>query len=169
VALTLLCTITGCGDSANSPATTDGETFLAFASNFSGYQSWSHAPATPADGAPQGVHDLGPATVYWNQPRPSGAKAFATGTIIVKQSDPGAVTLQIFAMVKRGGDYNSAGARNWEFFELQTVAEADPLILWRGVGPPNGESYGGDPNTCNSCHTLSASSDYVWSEVLQSM
>jgi hypothetical protein len=159
----------GCGGSGSASDQSNGDTYLAFASSFVGYENWQHAPATPAEGAPQGVHDLGPATAYWNRARASGSNTFAIGTIIVKQTDPGAAAPQTFAMVKRGGDYNSAGARNWEFFELQPAVDGPPLILWRGIGPPNGESYGGDPNTCNTCHSLAAAHDYVWSQVLQSM
>jgi hypothetical protein len=62
--------------------------------------------------------------------------------------------LNYFAMVKRGGDFNSEGARGWEWFELEDVEDGGVLIVWRGVGPPADEGYGGDPLTgCNECHT----------------
>ncbi len=157
----------GCGSSDEQQRDAGGGSYLAFASNFAGYEAWQHAASIGAEGAPAGVHDLGPMTVFWNQLPPAGAEEFEVGTIIVKQTDPGAATPQVFAMVKRGGDYNSAGARNWEFFELLPGSAAAPVILWRGVGPPNGESYGGDPNTCNTCHSQAATHDYVWSTVLQ--
>lgn len=161
-----LCSI-GCASSATKEQDASDGTYLAFASNFAGYEGWDHAASIAAEGAPKGVHDLGPMTVYWNQLPPAGAEEFEVGTIIVKQTDAGAATPQVFAMVKRGGAYNSAGARNWEFFELLPASAAAPVILWRGVGPPNGESYGGDPNTCNACHSQAAAHDYMWSTVLQ--
>ena len=38
---------------------------------------------------------------------------------------------------------------------------------WRGLGPPNGESYGGDPNACNTCHqTCGAGFDFVCAPAL---
>jgi hypothetical protein len=156
-----------CASSTGKERDAGDGSYLAFASNFAGYEDWDHAASIGAEGAPVGVHDLGPMTVYWNQLPPAGASEFEVGTIIVKQTDPSAVALQVFAMVKRGGGYNSGGARDWEFFELLPAAVAAPVILWRGVGPPDGESYGGDPNTCNTCHSQAAAHDYVWSTVLQ--
>lgn len=44
--------------------------------------------------------------------------------------------------------------------------EADSL-LWRGVGPPNGDTYGGDMNGCNLCHAACAANDYVSSPLLR--
>jgi hypothetical protein len=165
VALTTLA-LAGCGTSKATDDNLDSGSFLAFASSFSGYLQWNHATAT-SDGAPQGVHDLGPMTVYWKQAPPPESSEFPVGTLIVKQTDPGAVTPQIFAMVKRGAGYNSSGAHGWEFFELEAVDDRSVVILWRGVGPPNGESYGGDPNTCNSCHQQARNNDFVWSSALQ--
>ena len=109
----------------------------------------------------------GPMTVYWNRSPPSGSDEFPLGTIIVKQNDPGATTPQIFAMVKREGGYNASGAKGWEFFELQAADDQSVVILWRGVGPPVGESYGSDPNTCNNCHSQAGANDFVWSSALQ--
>ena len=60
-----------------------------------------------------------------------------------------------FAMVKRGGGYNAQGASGWEWFELQNLTDGSGgvQIVWRGLGPPAGEVYGGDPNAgCNTCH-----------------
>ena len=55
------------------------------------------------------------------------------------------------------------GARDWEWFE---IIEDPTTIVWRGLGPPNGESYGGDPDACNSCHTQCAGNDFVCSPTL---
>lgn len=165
--LALLGAKSGCSASPASDDQTAPDTYLAFASDFAQYRSWSHAPAN-AEGAPSASpHSVGPMTVYWNRDPPSGSTGFPVGTIIVKQTDPSVTSAQIFAMVKRGGGYNAAGARNWEWFELQVAAPDPVTILWRGVGPPNGESYGGDPTTCNTCHGQAARNDFVWSTALQ--
>lgn len=76
------------------------------------------------------------------------------GTIIVKEIVNADPTLSdIVARVKRGGTYNSRGAAGWEWFELRTAAEGGTGILWRGVGPPIGESYLGDiEGGCHACH-----------------
>ena len=166
IACLSVATALGCGTSKSDDLGGDAGSYLAFASNFVGYRSWSHAVAT-ADGAPSGVHTNGPMTVYWNKTPPHGSVEFPVGTIIVKETDPGVTPAQIFAMVKRGGGYNSSGAHDWEWFELQAPDDDTVLILWRGVGPPNGETYGGDPTTCNNCHSQAAANDFVWSTALQ--
>mgnify|MGYP001550112068 CR=1 FL=1 len=67
--------------------------------------------------------------------------------------------------MKRGGDFNGGGAKNWEWFEL---TENPVTIVWRGFGPPVGDTYGGDRNGCNSCHvTCGSTNDYVCSAQLQ--
>ena len=89
---------------------------------------------------------LGPRTHYINMVPPSGSTEFPVGTIIVEAME--GASAHTVAAVKRGGGYN--GGRNWEWFE---VKENPVAIVWRGLGPPNGESYGGDPNGCNTCHS----------------
>jgi hypothetical protein len=72
----------------------------------------------------------------------------------------------LFAMVKRGCGFNAGGAFGWEFMELtEHAGGAD--VLWRGVGPPAGETYGGDPNGCNSCHAGCSGNDSVCSSKLR--
>ena len=90
---------------------------------------------------------------------PSGSPEFPVGTAIVEVRASGI----IFAAVKRGADFNATGAKNWEWFEL--LETPDVVIKWRGVGPPAGEMYGGDPNGgCNACHTrCGGTNDYVCS------
>ena len=69
---------------------------------------------------------------------------------------------KLFAMVKRGGDYNAQGARGWEWFELRERDEGSIGIVWRGTNAPTGEHYGGDPSGgCNNCHDLALKNDYV--------
>jgi hypothetical protein len=164
---------TACGSGAGSPqgdGVDDTGQFIAFASSFQGYIEWKHAPAMPEAGAPADVvHAKGPWTVYWNQDPPHGATEFPIGTIIVKETDPGVVDPpQIFAMVKRGGNFNDTGARNWEWFELVRYADETVSITWHGFGPPMGtESYGGDRTVCNNCHSLASAKDFVWSTALR--
>ena len=64
--------------------------------------------------------------------------------------------------MKRGGGYNEAGAKGWEWFELQHVTLDEVTFVWRGVGPPSTEAgYGGDPNGCNNCHAAAEANDWV--------
>jgi hypothetical protein len=161
---------TGCSAGAAEPATGDSEAYVASAASFAGFCGWTSAPATTADAASDGLHGLGPLTVYWNQTPPSHASAFPVGTIIVKAnaaSDPTARI--IFAMVKRGAGFNAAGLAGWEWFSLvQQSAACDAVtILWRGSAPPPGETYAGMPvGDCNGCHA-GTGNDGVWDEALQ--
>lgn len=135
------------------------ETFLAFSSSFAPFQSW---PSFHSDGPPDywtfTPDVLGPRTQYINQLPPPGATEFPVGTMIVEARSTG----KIFAGVKRGGGFNAGGAVNWEWFELQGPPV---VIVWRGVGPPLGDTYGGDPNGgCNACHIkCGANNDFVCS------
>lgn len=140
--------------------------FLAFASDFAGYQHWQHVGPESSSVAGS-VHARGPMTVYWNQNPEHQSESFALGTIIVKEASTDSGTSQTFAMVKRGANFNATGATGWEWFELQPNTATSVTILWRGVGPPTGESYGGDPTTCNNCHAQAAANDFVWSPALQ--
>lgn len=167
----------GCSASSNeSPSGGDGgsQTFVAFASDFSAFRSWYSTPGVGPPGAPQpptgpdgGIHS-GPLMTYVNQRPPKGSTSFPVGTIIVKEPTTPAVTdRQIFAMVKRGGGYDSSGAADWEWFELASVDENNVTVVWRGVGPPTGEAYGGMPNLCNDCHMMAQSNDFVWTAGLE--
>lgn len=133
------------------------ETFVAFASDFAGYPRWE-AHALESTAVPGDVHSTGRRTIYLSRRPPKGSTAFPVGTLIVKAL-PGVG--RAFARVKRGGGYNGSGAADWEWFELQHVTLDEVTLVWRGVGPPSGEGYGGDPNGCNSCHATSAANDYV--------
>lgn len=121
------------------------DTYIAFSSSFQGFREWtSFHSEGPAPGT-QPDDILGPRTHYINTLPPHGATEFPVGTIVIEAMENGSG--HIVAAVKRGGGYN--GGRDWEWFEIQ---EAPTAILWRGLGPPNGESYGGDPDGCNTCH-----------------
>lgn len=148
-----------CGTS--DPGPIGGDTFIAFSSSFADFRTWtSFHSEGPAPGT-QPPDILGPRTEYLNRMPPSGSSEFPVGTIVVEAMETDAH--HIVAAVKRGGGYN--GGRNWEWFEIK---ENPIAIVWRGLGPPNGESYGGDPEGCNTCHaTCGASNDFRCSPFLQ--
>lgn len=141
--------------------------FVADAADFDCFHKWPSAPAVSANGATDGLH-VGPLTVYWNQSPPHGAKEFPVGTIVVKESQEADPTRRtVFAMVKRGGGFNAAGAVNWEWLSLEDSASCDITILWRNVVPPPGEVYSGTPaGDCNGCHESAKANDYVWDKAL---
>jgi len=139
------------------------DVFLAFSTTFAPFRSWTsfHSDG-PADDGTVTPDVLGPRTQYINQAPAHGAAEFPVGTVIVEARESG--ERKIFAGVKRGGGFNAGGAADWEWFEL---AEQPVTIVWRGVGPPLGDTYGGDPNGgCNACHTKCAGNDYVCSAKL---
>jgi hypothetical protein len=142
---------------------TSTDTFIAFSSTFAPFRTWTHFHSDgPPDNGTYPPDVLGPREQYINELPPPGSSEFPIGTAIVEVRASGI----IFAGVKRGGDFNAGGAKNWEWFEL---TENPVTIVWRGVGPPAGEMYGGDPNGgCNACHTAcGATNDYVCSQQLQ--
>jgi hypothetical protein len=168
--LSALAGLCACGPVEGGPADA-GQTFLAFPTDFKGYAQWESfsLTSTPVAGSP---HTTGERVLYLSRRPPRGATEFPVGTIIVKSMPPEA---KVFAMVKRGGGYNPdqntatgfvAGALGWEWFELDPQPSGDVAFVWRGVGPPSGEGYGGDPNGCNSCHVASRANDFVQSGVL---
>lgn len=167
VAMTSGALVGSCSGGAAAPgAGPASDSFLAFTSTFADFRKWEsfHSDGPAAGTMPADV--LGPRTQYLKARPPKGSTSFPVGTIIVEARESGAKN--IFAGVKRGGGYN-AGAPDWEWFELSEAADGTVTILWRGVGPPSGEIYGGDPNGgCNSCHaTCGAGNDYVCSPKLQ--
>jgi len=154
--------LAACAKHTTSSAGGDAsETYVAFASAFAPFRTWMHYTdnLVDTDGSlPTGV--AGMRDQYINTLPNTGSTEFPVGTIIVEVRADG----KIFANVKRGGDFNSAGCLNWEFFEL---TENPVTITWRGLGPPIGDTYGGDPNGCNDCHTMCAINDYICSPKLQ--
>lgn len=143
----------GCGGGADVPTDTSTGAFVAFAGDFAGFHDWQHYDVTD-DAALAGIHDGSTVNEYINAPPPHGAATFPVGTIIVKEATGGTLAHELFAAVKRGGGFNS-GAPGWEWFDLATLDDGSGgvRIVWRGVAPPAGETYGGDPaGGCNSCH-----------------
>jgi len=156
-----------CGSSSDSGDADAGDVFVAYTETFESYHSWQSWSFTgqAIAGSP---HTSGPRTVYLDQKPPHGSTSFPVGTVIVKDIGPDPATADTtFAMVKRGGGFNSDGAKNWEWFELQNQPDGSVVILWRGAEPPAGESYAGDPTACNTCHGAAESNDYVQSAPLQ--
>jgi hypothetical protein len=175
----------GCGKEPPPP-----DEFLAFASNFNGFRDWPLSwPAMPSpdlppvpggDGVDAGagaadggaadggaVHRL-PLTVYLNMAPPHGSTTFPLGTIIVKETNEADITQrQVFAMVKRGADFNASGAVDWEWFDLTNLSDGTEFVSWHGYGPlGSADTYGGNPHVCNDCHKIAVSNDYVWSSAL---
>jgi hypothetical protein len=163
-----LCAFLGCTSGSGAAADAGSTPFIAFASDFAGFHSWPSTPGVGPAGAPNpseatdgGIHS-GPMTTYINKKPPHGSTSFPIGTIIVKeQNDPQLLDRQIFAMVKRGGGYNVAGATNWEWYELKNLDANDVEIIWNTV-PLSSESYASNPNVCNNCHVLAQANDFVW-------
>jgi hypothetical protein len=156
VIVVLLSGAAACGTSPAAPEG-DGGTFVAMGPDFQGFSSWT--TQTIQNPVPGGsTHVAGARSIYINMLPPEGATEFPVGTMIVKRTEADG---KIFARAKRGGSFNSKGAAGWEWFELVESA-GTVVVKWRGLGPPLGETYGGDPNAgCNMCHKLAASNDYV--------
>jgi hypothetical protein len=161
IALLVAC-LAACAGSEDPDPT--GDTFIAFTPAFRGFRDWqSFHSDGPADDGTVDPDALGARTLYIDPVPAPGTTVFPVGTIVVEARETGA--LNIFARVKRGGSFNTGGARDWEWFEL--IEQPDLAIVWRGLGPPNGESYGGDPNACNSCHAdRCANNDFTCSPTL---
>jgi hypothetical protein len=156
--------------SAAEPSTTadptDSTCFLALPSDFAPFKTWPSNHFESSSDVGGGVHVSGPRTEYYNHAATKGATSFPVGTLIVKvleSADP--TQHHVFAMAKRGCGFNSEGAKDWEWFELEEETTGAPKILWRGVAPPSGDKYNGDPTGgCNSCHGgTCASNDSVCS------
>lgn len=159
--------IAGCGDAATSTEPSSS-TYLAFAPSFAGFRTWESFD-DPSDPVATSPHLKGPRKEYLNKRPPHGSTEFPVGTILVKEIGDGDVASRaVFAMVKRGGGYNAQGAVSWEWFELVNDDDETVTVRWRGVGPPLGEMYGGDPNAgCNSCHVGARANDFVQSKAVQ--
>ena len=149
--------LSGCG--APSSGGTDAGTaaFIAFKRDFADFLQWE---PFQVEGAADhgGVHLAGARTVYLKERPPAGSAQWPMGTLLVKALDDRSVDPvtgeppPLFAMVKRGGDFNADGAKGWEWFGLVMGTDGQPLIEWRGLGPPSGETYGASQQTCNGCH-----------------
>ncbi|HEX4448302.1 MAG TPA: hypothetical protein VH044_16255 [Polyangiaceae bacterium] len=150
----------------------DETTFIAQEADFSGFCHWQAAPATAEGDASDGIHGLGPLTVYINKKPPSGSREFPVGTIILKESMQADPSQRVaFAMVKRqasGNTWNATGAKGWEWWSVTDNGDCTISKLWRGAYAPAGETYAGNPaGDCNGCHGQVAGNDYVWDTALR--
>lgn len=147
-----------CGGGGSEPRT---DSFLAFPRDFDHFKGWTSFDL----GADQddGITVAGTRRAYLNHVPPHGSTAFPLGTIIVKTiGEEEAVPGQTFAMAKRGAPFNALGAVGWEWFELVEAPDALPIIKWRGITPPMGETYGGvSGGACNTCHAMGIANDFV--------
>lgn len=160
--------LAGCDD---SPAV-----FIALQSDFAEFESWQSYPLSQA---PLSGHPDGPRVGFLNKIPPHGSTTYPVGSIIVKEVQSTAAAgdftqWALFAMVKRGGGYNSDGARDWEFFLLQFNKNRVPVIVSRGLAPSSAD--GGDiyQNAtgaglrCNYCHAAldTEKTDHILSPLL---
>ncbi|MCC6648884.1 MAG: hypothetical protein IT374_25380 [Polyangiaceae bacterium] len=155
VALSLAGALAACGgaEPSDPPAAQAPASFVAFARDFEGFESWAAFPLGP--GTPAVGEIEGPRTVFASRLPAPGEAALPVGTKLVKVIGDGPVeTRQVFAMAKRGGDYNAFGAKGWEWFELTRDARGAVSVDWRGVSPPDGTAYGTNlrGGACNECH-----------------
>jgi hypothetical protein len=164
----------GCGSSGDGTTDSGGDSgaptvFVSQIADFNGFCNWSSAPATAPGDAGDGVHGLGPLTVYWKKAPPHGATEFPVGTIIVKESqDADAGARVAFAMVRRASQsaYNPAGG-GWEWWSLHDTGNCTFTELWRGPVSQGSDSYVGTPaGDCNGCHS-ETTNDFVWDTALQ--
>ncbi len=154
---------------APPPPADSNETFVAFVDTFADFRQWpSVHDLGPTDDGTYPPVVLGPRTQYINQAPPSGSKTFPLGTVIVEAREN--AQMLILAGAKRGGNFNSGGAADWEWFELAEDPDSKAVsITWRGTAAPSGTSYGGIPSgDCNTCHVgCGYYNDYVCSPELQ--
>jgi hypothetical protein len=143
--------------------------FVALTRDFQDFRDWGYLSL--GQRAAQGdTHAEGELRVFINALPLAQSDRFPVGTMIVKEAlanQSEGQPKRHFAMVKRSADFNAQGAKGWEWFEL-TEAQDVVAVGWRGLGAPDGETYGGDPaGSCNGCHQMAARNDYVLSKVLE--
>jgi hypothetical protein len=171
-ALALALALTSCADEAGD----DPEVFIALQRDFADFQRWPVLWQGDGDTVPG--HPAGARTVYGDVH--ADGEVFGAGSMLVKtidvdpaDLDPGAAAGPlVFAMVKRGGAFNPE-ANGWEWFELTISDDGQPLVVWRGEKPPNGECYGCTPGlmpgvdlemaSCTACHAGAGDNDLVYS------
>jgi hypothetical protein len=157
----MMVTVAACSND-DDPVEPQPQEFIATDADFANYQSWAE-PVEPISGKdPAGlVGDAHGADdenmtrhVFINDNTVSrdGNGNFPVGTRLVKEVRlaDGSVAM-VTAMVKRGGDFNSAN-RNWEWLMLSS----DGKVMDRGANLMD--------NMCNGCHAQNANKDYVFTK-----
>jgi hypothetical protein len=162
--------------------------FIALQRDFADFLSWQKFDFGDA---PLAGHPVGARYGYVKEVLQPGEKAYPVGDIIVKTVEvppspspspwPDPIPQQqwdLFAMAKRGGDFNASGARNWEFFTLRINPDGVPVILARGIDasdvPDTSGGHGytganGNVIRCNNCHgdPTMAKVDYILNPQLE--
>lgn len=152
----------GCGaPSDDLPLGDSGGEYIAFNRDFRDFRSW---PNVSLGAFTAGGHLEGPSQhAYVSTPRDPVTGRYPQGTRIVRSLEAGLPTQWgLFAMAKRGGTYNSAGARGWEFFRLVIDATGTVQIVSRGLNATQaGDPYDlGEGTGCNTCHGLPDAQEY---------
>lgn len=152
--------------------------FIALQSDFATFESW---PRYFLGSGPLEGHPAGARYGFIKESAPKGAATYPVGSIIVKTVEFGMTKQEweLFAMAKRGGGFNSGGAKDWEFFTLRMSTSGVPIIISRGSNPADGDADGGSTGhgysdttgtgvTCNRCHGLSGTErqDHILASVL---
>ena len=135
-----------CSVAAATPAPTDGgaSPFIAFATDFAGFASWSRHRSRPPSPRARRTSS-GPRTVYINALPPPGAAGFRWARSSSRRRWR---TERLFAHgeARRRRLQHQPARSSWEWFELEETGSGAVIVIWHGVGPPSGETYGGDPN-----------------------
>ena len=149
----------GCLDDQLDPnqTTAASDTFVPFERDFLPFLGWRRIQV--GDQVIVDGHAAGPRFCYINTMPSNGS--YPVGTIIVKTVETGEqTTWTIHARAKRGGNVNSKGALNWEWFELHFFSTGLG-ILWGDYEPPADHGYESLPGlgatatteaSCNGCH-----------------
>jgi hypothetical protein len=151
-----------------------GDTYVPLPGDFIPFRGWTRIFL--GDGPLEG-HPAGPRYGYVKT-KP-GATEYPIGAIIVKTVENGEPQQwDVFAMAKRGGNYNPGGATNWEFFTLLMNGDNVPIVVNAGTNPSDPDRDAGighgysDPSgsgvTCNRCHGVAGTerSDHILSPLL---
>ncbi len=122
------------------------EPFIALERDFQGFEGW-HQIELPKREAQGITHRAGDAVEFVNQVPKPGQQSFPVGTILVKKVTSKEHGREMFAMVKRGGGFNSAGAHGWEWFELVQREDDSIGIKWRGLTRRSARATAAPPTT----------------------
>jgi hypothetical protein len=161
--------------------------FIALQRDFESFRTWKKFSFGDA---PIEGHPTGQRYGFVKEVLQPGQKAYPVGDIIVKTIEtppspspspwPSPVPEQnwdLFAMAKRGGNFNVDGAKNWEYFTLRINPDGVPVILARGIDAsdvPGSGGHGyiganGNIIRCNGCHgdPTMAQYDYILNPELE--
>ena len=138
--------------------------YVADNNTFTDFMSWSldatNTGPDPALGTAHAGNDNSVTrNVYFKDGQDLVSGKYPQGTVVVKHSSNPDLTVNEFtAMVKRGGNFNTAG-NGWEWFMLNP----DGTIAVDGEGNPmRGANLMG--GMCTSCHSAASANDYVFSK-----